>query len=110
MPVTSITLQQAQFTRFIYGESNEFRKPIAPGVSFDVSYQYATISLELEQTNSFGEVTTKEVGTYSISTSDLPMQINDIEGTEDIYDGTITVYITIGDSRYKVGSYYVEFQ
>ena len=110
VPVTSITLQQAQFTRFIYGESNEFRKPIAPGVSFDVSYQYATISLELEQTNSFGEVTTKEVGTYSISTSDLPMQINDIEGTEDIYDGTITVYITIGDSRYKVGSYYVEFQ
>ena len=78
VPVTSITLQQAQFTRFIYGESNEFRKPIAPGVSFDVSYQYATISLELEQTNSFGEVTTKEVGTYSISTSDLPMQINDI--------------------------------
>ncbi len=110
VPVTSMTLQQSQFTRFIYAENNEFRKPIAPGVSFDATYAYATLSLELEQTDSFGEIITKNVGTYTITPSDLPMQINDIEGTEDVYDGTITVYITIGDSRYKVGSYYVEFQ
>lgn len=110
VPMASMTLQKSQFTRYISDENGEFRKPVAPGVSFDVTYAYATLSLELEQTGNYGENITKNVGTYTVSPYDLPMQINDIEGTEDIYDGTITVYITIGESRYKVGSYYVEFQ
>lgn len=109
-PLTSMTLQKSQFTRFISSENNEFRKPIAPGVSFDVTYAYATLSLELEQTDYLGKTITKNVGTYTVTPNDLPMQINNIEGTEDIYDGTISVYITVGESRYKVGSYYVEFQ
>ncbi|MBE5948061.1 MAG: Stk1 family PASTA domain-containing Ser/Thr kinase [Lachnospiraceae bacterium] len=110
VPITSITLQQSQFTRYIHSDNNEFRKPFAPGASLDTTYPYAMLSLELEQTDTLGAIVTKNIGTYTISPVDLPMQINDIEGIEDVYDGTITVHITIGDSRYKVGSYYVEFQ
>ncbi len=110
VPVTSITLQQSQFTRFIVAQENMFRRPMAPGVNYDEKYTYAMISLDLEQTDTFGLVSSKNVGTYTISVTDLPMQINDIEGLEDVYDGTITVHIIIADTRYKVGSYYVEFQ
>lgn len=110
VPVTSITLQQSQFSRFIVAQENMFRRPMAPGVNYDERYSYAMISLELEQTDTFGLISSKNVGTYTISVADLPMQINDIEGLEDVYDGTITVHIIIADTRYKVGSYYVEFQ
>jgi len=110
VPMTSITLQQSQFSRFISVQDNLFRKPFAPGVNYDEKYTYAMISLDLEQTDAFGGVSTRNVGTYTISVTDLPMQINDIEGLEDVYDGTITVHITIGDTRYRIGSYYVEFQ
>ena len=110
VPVTSITLQRSQLTRFISAEDDMFRRPAAPGINYNEPYTYATIKLELEQTDNFGIISTKEAGTYTISVTDLPMQITGIEGLEDVYDGTLTVYIIIADTRYKVGSYYVEFQ
>ena len=109
-PVAAITLQKSQFARYIFDEEEAFHKPFGPGVDWETTYTYATLTLELTQTDMYGATTTTTVGTYTITTTDLPMQITDIEGAEDIYEGTIAVYLTIGDNRYTVGSYYVEFQ
>ncbi len=109
-PTTSITLERSQFTRFISEENNAFRRPIGPGSSSTTIYQYGVLTLELTQTNLNGEEVTTTIRTMDITLDQLPMHIDEIEGLEGVLDGTIKAYLTLGETRYNVGSFYVEFQ
>ncbi len=109
-PTTSLTIQKSHFSRFYDDDLNMFHKPFAPGSSSLTTFQYGVLTLELTQTNMNGEEVTKVVKTMDIIPDQLPMQIDDIEGLEGVLDGKIVVYLTLGDQRYIVNSFYVEFQ
>ena len=109
-PTTSLTLEKSQFTRFISEENNAFRIPLRPGASSTTVYQYAVLTLELTQSNLNGEEVTTIIRTMDITLEQLPMHIDGIEGLIGVSDGTIKAYLTLGEQRYTIGSFYVEFQ
>jgi len=111
VPTASLIIQKSFFeNRFIREDDNLFRKPIGPGSNSSTTYQYGVLTLELTQTNITGEQVVSVVKTMDITPEQLPLQIDDIEGLKDVADGNITVYLTLGEQRYYVNSFYVEFQ
>lgn len=109
-PTASLTLQKSHVFRFYDEELNLFHKPFGPGSSSLSTFQYGIITLELTQTDLNGVESTKTVKTMEIVPDQLPLQIDDIEGIEGVSDGKIIVYLTLGEQRYVVNSFYVEFQ
>ena len=108
-PTASLILQRSQFSKYISEEKNAFHKPYGPGVASDVMYSYAVLTVELKQTNEWGVESTKTVKTLTVTAADFPLQVDSIEGIMNINDGTVVVYLTIGETRYNTGSYYIEF-
>lgn len=109
-PMASLTLQKSNFARFISEYNNTFHTPTGPGSSMSVPYTYGVVTLNLTLKDENGVTTSTDIYSNTITPDQLPLQITDIIGKPGIYDGTIKVYLTLGDIRYTVGSFYVEFK